>query len=130
MPVLWALIERDGVSRVVSTILGKPSGWSNLNPFQDAELGQMYSDGRFIAVHGYGIQYNDQPVEKLGETVVQADTEYWTPESVSGDCWIDYVYIIEEDGTVSWAENLLDMEFSSLEWHSGESLNEYCEGVG
>lgn len=121
LPALHSIIQRDGVSKAVITILGKPSGWSHLSPEQDGNLGRMYDDGRFIAVPGYGIQYNDQPVEHWGKEVVQGDLEYRTPESVMGDVFIEFVYIIEQDGSISWAENDYTKTFDKLEWHDSDS---------
>lgn len=107
LPLLRTLIKRDGVDTVVRTILGKPSGWSHLNADQSSVLEKYLEDGRFLAIPGYGVQYNDQPVETpwSDTPVVQGELKYRTPEDVFGDPFIEYVYVIEEDGSISWAEN-------------------------
>jgi len=117
LPILHELIQRDGVVKVVYTIMAKPSGWSHLNAGQGHDLEQMYSDGRFIAVHGYGVQYNDQAVEVWGGPVVQGDEQYRTPDD-SNDVFIEYVYIIEPDGSISWAENDYTVPFAKLPWRA------------
>lgn len=115
LPVLHEMIRRDGVSKTVSTIVASPSGWSHLNPLQGSELEPMYDDGRFIAVPGYGVKYNDQPVEFHGREIIQGDTEYRTPE-MSQDVFIEFMYVIEEDGTITWAENDFTRPFNRQVW--------------
>lgn len=117
LPVLAELIRRDGVSAVVVAILGRPSGWSHLSPHQDGELEGGQNDGRFIAVPGYGVQYNHEPVTTTwsDDPVVQGATEYQTPDGVIGDCFIEYVYVIEHDGSVTWAPND-GASWDSLAW--------------
>lgn len=119
LPVLRALIERDGVGQVVDTILGKPSGWSSLSNHQSTELDAFLCDGRFLAIEGYGVQYNDEPVQIRGESVVQADADYWVPEDHStDDIWIEYIYIINQDGSVDWAASPAAAAFDDLAWQS------------
>lgn len=120
LPVLKALIERDGVETVIKTILGKPSGWSSLSQHQEPDdLGFGMDDGRFLAIPGYGVQYNDQPVKASYSStpVVQGNEQYWTPDEHTADeVFIEYIYIIERDGTIKWAESM-KVGYDDLEWH-------------
>lgn len=86
LPVLHELIARDGVDKVVSTLLKLPHGWSYL----DHEA--VYDQGHDL-VAGYGARYPS------------GDDDYRTPEDVFGDIFIEYLYVIEEDGYITWAEN-------------------------
>lgn len=100
LPVLRALAARDGLAKVVHTIVGKPNGWSCLDEDQPAEDEniRLGAPDRFATVVGYGIEYTT--VEG------QADTEYWTPNSDPEANWaIAFFYIIRTNGTVDWAEN-------------------------
>ena|SRR6478609_4280553 len=108
LPVLRAMIERDGVSKVVRTIIGKPNGWSHLSNEMGDELESMHSDGRFIAVPGYGVQYADYPI--------QGDQNYWEPKDhTESEVFIEYIYIINEDGSVDWAD-ACGKDFRALRW--------------
>jgi len=117
LAALDELIQRDGVSKVVSTLLGKPNGWSQIYPNHDGVLHPWESDGRFLGIPGYGVQYTDTPVPdplNPGQMSVQADTKYRTTDSVGGDSWEEYVYIIEESGQVAWA--VVEGDWGDLVW--------------
>lgn len=110
LPILHRLIERDGAAKVVATILGKPSGWSNLDPDQQAdELGPLQQDGRFEAVPGYGVQYTDVDG--------QSETEYRSiyPDDRSWD--IEYVYVFGHDNSILWAPNS-GLPWDELPWET------------
>jgi hypothetical protein len=118
LPVLDALVKRDGVSKVVCTLLARPSGWSQLDQHLDS-LPDHYNDGRFESVPGYGIQYTDTEfVDQLtGEKTQQGNKEYMDTSAETRDMWIEYVYIVEQDGSISWAPNK-DADWENLPWRS------------
>lgn len=121
LPVLSALIGRDGVSKVVCTLLGRPSGWSHLKPSQDETLRDYESDGRFEAVPGYGVQYTDTEFPdplKEGQLTRQGAETYSDTSPESRHLWIEWLYVIEEDGSISYAENLPGTKWDALEWRS------------
>ncbi|TEA09066.1 hypothetical protein CCUG60884_00234 [Mycobacteroides salmoniphilum] len=66
LPILRALIRRDGVERVVDTIIGKPNGWLTLDENQADE---SPDDDDVVVVARYGEQF-------IGEI---ANSEYWAP---------------------------------------------------
>lgn len=92
LPALHGLIAKHGLDRTVTTLLGKPNGWSHLDPDKEDELPELYRDGRFEAVPGFGVQYT--------EVDNQGDTEYRTLENPGWD--IEFLYVIEPDGTITW----------------------------
>jgi hypothetical protein len=100
IPVLTELLARDGVGKVVATIMGTPAGWSSLDPTQKAVLDDTpgYSDDRFAAVAGYGVQYT--LTDNNG--YVQGNEEYWTPEDTDA-YGAEFAYLITEDGKVEYA---------------------------
>jgi hypothetical protein len=100
--VLSTLIKRDGVDKVIRRIMGKPNGWSSLDPDQTREFSyDSYKDGRFLAVPGYGVQFSARKMNFCGrKDYRQADTEYRVP----GDGGEEYFYLIRRDGTIDWCE--------------------------
>lgn len=98
---LGALIARDSVDKVITKIVGKPNGWSSLDQNQTREnLNQMYKDGRFLAIPGYGVQFSAKLVKIGGKPYRQALTEYRKP----GDGGEAYFYLIKRDGSIDWVE--------------------------
>ena len=100
LPTLARLVARDGLSRVVATLLSTPSGWSSFDGEPPAELPAFHADGRFELVPGYGVRYTLTPLDGY----VQGDTEYTTP-ATAPDADFAYVYVLDTEGRVRWAEN-------------------------
>jgi hypothetical protein len=95
LPVLAELIRRDGVDRVMSTLLEQTWGWSFLDPDPEgAPLPDSKQDGRFELVPGYGVRYT---AEDGGEPNYRG-TSNDAPD-------VAYVYVVEQDGSISYAEN-------------------------
>lgn len=121
IPVLQRLIARDGLSKVVRTIIGKPNGWSSLDDravdHESAGMaGEMLTGGRFELIPGYGVQYTSTPTEHAPEG--QADKAYWTPETHDPDSWAEFIYIITTEGTVRWAETQHgSADVAGFDWH-------------
>lgn len=120
LPVLSALIGRDGVSKVVCTLLGRPSGWSHLSPQYDS-LRSFEQDGRFEAVPGYGVQYTDTEFPDPfndGTMMRQGNESYSDTSPESRHLWIEWLYVIEQDGSISYAENLPGTKWEALDWRT------------
>ena len=90
LPVLEALIKRDGVETVVATLL-EGQDWSSLDnePEPPGEF-----DGGKTFVPGYGLCYSS----KYGSD----RSPYWTPDQ--GYDWMgtEYIYFIHPDGSITW----------------------------
>lgn len=84
VPVLLALIQRDGLEKVIQTVIHDHYGWSYLDPEQGDDLINTYRDGRFIAVPGYGVAYTKE----------QAGADEWMTDTSSDPLWIEYAYVL------------------------------------
>lgn len=104
LPVLAELIRRDGVDRAMSTLLEQTWGWSFLDSAPETQLPASKQDGRFELVPGYGVRYT---VEDGGEPNYRDTSNEGRLDAV-------YVYVIEQDGTVSYAEN--GALWDALDW--------------
>lgn len=91
-------IQRDGVEKVIRTILGKPNGWSSI--IEHDELPQSETDGRFLLVKGYGVQYSRKLLPRFGKDYRQGRDTYREP----GDGGEEYFYLIRPDGRIDWCE--------------------------
>lgn len=101
---LRRLIAQHGLSKVVSTLLATPAGWSSFDGEPGDELSPGHTDGRFELVPGFGVRYTLDEIDMggLGKTV-QGNTEYAGPDKPLN--WdVEYVYVIAADGkTLRWA---------------------------
>ncbi|AVO25112.1 hypothetical protein KHQ84_gp187 [Rhodococcus phage Finch] len=96
LPVLKALINRDGPRKVGTTIMeqGNRSGWSVLDENQSVP-DERNEPERFGTVEGYGVAYRDSEVEK--------PLRY---EDVKDDVFIEYAYFIDmETGDIIWFDH-------------------------
>jgi hypothetical protein len=94
LPVLDAIIKRDGAAKALATILSaREGGWSYLEA-DTKDGGQTHLEGRGRNIGGYGCQYTDAPEA----------TPQRFPEEYSDDQWAEYVYLIPEEGPLIWAE--------------------------
>jgi hypothetical protein len=99
LPVLAEFIRRDGVDRTVSTLLAQTWGWCFLDPNPEkmvlASSASVDYYGRFELVPGYGCRYTekDSSLNRYGDA------------SNAGRLDALYVYVIEQDGTISYAGN-------------------------
>ena len=89
------IVKRDGVETAVRTLLEEHYGWSTVNAEPNVSLTQGYDDGRFVAVPGYGVAYTT----KQGQS--SPDEWYRFPLSKDDCVWIEWVHVIEPDGTVN-----------------------------
>lgn len=105
---LDALIERDGVSKVATTVLAH-SHWHFL--FAERE---SYDEAHYPAqtvVPGYGVFFDHQTADRYFTT--DQLKEWWDSE---------YVYLVSPDGSFKWAALGVghdDLTWESLEWKVG-----------
>lgn len=93
LPVLDAIIKRDGAAKALATLLmAKEGGWSSLDEDQDASVPNVLGQ-RAESVEGYGVKYTDAPEIKPQRF----------PEEYHDDSWAEYVYLIPEVGPIRWA---------------------------
>lgn len=107
VPILQKVIARDGVDRATEKILKGKNGWSFLS-IDYSDPGQ-----RYVNVTGYGAMYRADGSD--------GDMRYWTPQD--SDKWklLEYIYVIREDGGISFAKYAVPS--SSMHWnHSGSNL--------
>ena len=90
------IIARDGREKAIQTLMVDNYGWSAVNAQDEQDLGLGYTDGRFRAVPGYGVAYTTEQNQSHSE-------EWYGPEDLEGS-WIEYVHIIEPDGSVTSQE--------------------------
>lgn len=112
LPVLEALIKRDGANKVLATLLsGREGGWSYLDDTTGAD-GRTPGHGRIV--EGYGCAYNDAPDA----------TPLRFPEEYNDDSWIEWVYLISETGTIRFAATQRGVKPEEWNW------NEHAMAVG
>lgn len=89
------LIERDGVEKVIQTLIVDHYGWSHLDSTLGADesptLGTGYRDGRFKAIAGYGVAYTTHQD--------QSRPDMWVEDL--GDMMTEYIVVIENDGSLT-----------------------------
>lgn len=89
LPELLDLVARDGVEKVADVLTRENYGWSYLSADQGPEIEHdMYKDGRFIAVPGYGLAYTES---QAGEGYEHTDTE-------TDPLFIEWVYVLGPKG--------------------------------
>lgn len=93
LPVLQALIERDGIDKVAETILtARNGGWSYLTVRNDDITNFLGERGE--VVEGYGLRYTDQQVK---------DAPLMKLADARTDIWIEYAYFLNlETGDIEW----------------------------
>ena len=94
LPVLKEIILRDGVDKVIKTILSATTGgWSYL----DTRYTANYLGDRGELVPGYGLKYTDQ----------QSDPKNRIKHSdFVGDSWLEFAYYIDPlTGDIHWYES-------------------------
>ena len=83
---IWYMVKRDGLEVARKTLVDDNFYWSSLDPFADKV--PYDGDSRFFLVPGYGIAGNEEQ---------SSPDEWWTPENL-GDSWIEWVYILADEG--------------------------------
>lgn len=90
------IVARHGREAAIKTLMVDNYGWSSVDGAEVQELGVGYDDGRFRAVPGYGVAYTTEQN--------QSHPEDWITSEDTGDSWLEYVHIIELDGSVNSRE--------------------------
>jgi len=85
---LVEILKRDG-GNAVDVLIHENYGWSNLDPDKDDTLPDMYQDGRFKAVPGYGVAYTT--VEN------QSSPDDWHTRENAEESWCEWAYVIHPD---------------------------------
>lgn len=78
---LALLVMRDGVEKVVETLITNNASWSSIDPFASEENGHAL-------VLGYGHAHTDVTVEDTATMFTHTDTEL---------AWAEWLYIIHTD---------------------------------
>ena len=143
IPVLRALVARDGLEVVIKTIITGPHyGWSHLDPEMPPKFDKVPSsehvafwekhgrlpatdpgngDGRFRCVDGYGVAYTDTKVSTFGAGYQQTTEDDWyTPETLVAGGWtdIEWVYVLAPDRI--WFTEPEDAAEPFTTWSSAE----------
>jgi hypothetical protein len=82
--VLGELVARDGVGKVVETLIINNASWSSIDPF--AKKGETGLCDPEAVVNGYGVIHLDSPLDET-EPFTQNDTEL---------AWAEWLYIIHD----------------------------------
>ena len=97
VPLLAELVERDGVAKVVDTIINKRESWSTIDTGEPRfELG--YKKKNYEP--GYGFFHSDGYMD-----IYTNDTGFYS--------WAQYVYVIDDDGVT--VHNVVGEEPETLE---------------
>jgi hypothetical protein len=118
--VLGALVERDGLTQVVTTLINDNPSWSII----DHEQGDTdeFRDEKNIRV-GYGIVHDD--IDKDSD-------EAWYTEETGAYSWAQFVYVMRKNGvsvyTVESGEGNTET-LKHLVCHTWEEAKRYA-GIG
>jgi hypothetical protein len=118
--VLGALVERDGITQVVTTLINDNASWSVI----DHEQGDTdeFRDEKNIRV-GYGIVHDD--IDKDSD-------EAWYTEETGAYSWAQFVYVMRRNGvsvyTVESGENNTET-LKHLACHTWEEAKRHA-GIG
>ena len=84
--VLGELVARDGVDKVIKTLITDTASWSQIEPMAKSGTPNLYEDKALI--EGYGYAHTDVELDDPSALFTNDDTEF---------AWCDYVYIIHHD---------------------------------
>lgn len=87
---LMELVNRDGLAKVIDTIIDTHCGWSSIHMPDNRQLGAGYTDGRFLLVPEYGVAYNHNSD--------QGSMSDWHTPDMLGDTWCQWVYVLTPMG--------------------------------
>jgi hypothetical protein len=96
------LIAMHGKDEVIKTLIDDYYGWSSIYDGQTDKLDSPgMQDGRFVAIKGYGVAYTTE-TGGLPGGLPQSKPEDWVRDTDDPDIfWLEFAYVIEEDGSVS-----------------------------
>lgn len=112
VPLLAELVERDGISKVVETIVNKHESWSTLDPSVD-ESSPFFTANNYEK--GYGFFHPDG---SMG--IYTNETGYYS--------WAEYVYVMDDAGVTVFSVVGDDPETVAFEkrftWAEAKTLGE------
>jgi hypothetical protein len=82
--VLGELVARDGVDKVIQTIITETPSWSQIEPLAKSGEASLYEVNQLV--EGYGYKHTDVTVEDT-DLFTQNDTEL---------AWAEWLYIIHD----------------------------------
>ena len=82
---LQELVVRDGLEKVVQTVVVDNYGWSSIDP-DVARLHVYQDDGRFKVVPDYGVAYT--------EVDGQTSPDEWHTYEGAQDSWCEWAYVL------------------------------------
>ena len=112
VPTIAQLVQRDGITQVVDTLINKHGSWSVIDPNQQVGDEDIVSN----VVVGYGRYHVDTPPE-----------EGWFTEQDTDLGWSEYVYIMSAEGLQVCTVESDDEGFEKavpMVFHTWDSLKE------
>lgn len=90
VPIIGRLVERDGATQVVTTLINDNQSWSVLDdaqkPYSEEDKEMAYAEG---AIEGYGVIHTD---------MTPNDPSAWFTEDDTELAWAEWVYVIRDFG--------------------------------
>jgi hypothetical protein len=90
VPIIGRLVERDGATKVVTTLINDNQSWSVIDdtqkPYSEADKDMAWAEG---AIEGYGVIHTD---------LEPNDPSTWFTEDDTELAWASYVYVIRDIG--------------------------------
>lgn len=123
--VLGELVERDGITQVVTTLINDNPSWSIIDPKAGDESMEPYGDRDQVGLRkGYGIVHTD---------IDKDDDMAWYTETTGAYSWAQYVYVIRRNGvsvyTVEKDDESGDEVLKHLACHTWEEAKRQA-GIG
>lgn len=111
------IVPRDGVETTVWNLIHDNYGWSSVDAEFGKELDEFLRDGRFVRVDGYGVAYTTEQG--------QSSPDDWQTDSNADPLWIEWVYLIQDEGIVVLKgdyENKCFREVGTVKYHDAEGM--------
>ena len=86
--VLGALVERDGITQVVTTLINDNASWSIINPDTTGYESDPLTRTEILR-KGYGIVHDDMDKDS---------DQSWYTEATGAYSWAEYVYVMRRNG--------------------------------
>ena len=90
-PALTTIVQRDGFDKAKAILCDEHRSWSQVDPNVKPSANEFLGD-RGEVVEGYGVAYTDEP------------DDFWYTETTELWPWIEFIHILEADGTVTSTE--------------------------
>lgn len=89
VPIIGRLVERDGATKVVETLINNNQSWSSINDTQTKYAEPYEALENDSVVEGYGTIHTDLEPDDPSAWFTEADTEL---------AWAEWVYVIRQHG--------------------------------